>query len=103
MSKYNATVYQRYSSGALGTFVAHVETINDRLQMLRSNSLQCTGMEDKFLSEDIPQLGGLKGDAAYDVYIRSTAKDSEFVIVLDDCQGYKDRLLGLALPPEYQV
>lgn len=107
MSKYNATVYQLYydNSEAKGTFVASVETINGKPQMLRSNSATCTGFEDKLITEDIPELDAKKGDAAYHVYMKQCAKKlgSYYHIVLGDCEGYKNRLRQMALPPTYQL
>lgn len=104
MSKYNATVYQTWKdSPGRGTFVASVQMMNDRLQMLRSNSIQCTGYEDKIATKDDDELGIRAGDAIYDWYIRYRNPDHIYEIAMDDCEGYKNRLRGLGLPPAYKA
>jgi hypothetical protein len=82
-SRYNATVHQSIDGKAIGTFLAEV---NAEGKMLRSNWIQFT----KYDGTDI-----------YDMYIRMSHEKSEFTIVLDGGQGYKNRLMGLMLPPEY--
>jgi hypothetical protein len=84
MSKYNATVYciDPRTGQEIGVFVAEV---NDEGRMLRSNAVQFTGLE---------------GTPRYDTYLRRTGH--QFRIVRDDCRGYRRRLLGLDLPPNYR-
>lgn len=82
--KYNATVYEYRDEKPYGVFVAEV---NNAGKMLRSNSVQCTGLE---------------GNERYDEYFKKVHPDSTFKIVMDDCDGYKQRLRGLALPPTYK-
>jgi hypothetical protein len=80
---YNATVYHEDAAGnPLGVFVAEV---SDAGLMLRSNWIQCTGLE---------------GRPAYDAYLRRTGHI--FRVVKDGCAGYRQRLAGLSLPPAYQ-
>ena len=81
-SKYNATVYQSIDGKGFGTFLAEV---NEAGKMLRSNWIQFTQYD---------------GTDIYDMYIRMSHEKSEFTIVRDNGQGYKNRLMGLALPPE---
>jgi hypothetical protein len=82
-SIYNATVYSVVNDKVSGCFVANV---NENGKMLRSNWIQCTGYE---------------GTEVYDEYLRLCHPNEDFVIVKDNGQGYKDRLCGLMLPPEY--
>jgi hypothetical protein len=83
VGNYNATVYREDAEGKpLGVFVAEV---NEAGLMLRSNWIQCTGLE---------------GTAAYDAYLKRTGHT--FRVVKDGGAGYRRRLLGLALPPAYQ-
>jgi hypothetical protein len=84
MSEYNATVYRidPRTGEELGVFVALVD---DQGRMLRSNWLQCTGLE---------------GTPRYDEYVRRTGHT--FRIVRDGCRGYRERLAGLNLPPAYR-
>jgi len=98
---YNATVYETRKNGQedWGTFVAEVEEIGGKFQMLRSNACCCTGYEGKI---GIEKTTGNRV-AYYDLYMRLRNPDSEYQIVLDDCQGYKNKLSGLNLPPAYQV
>ena len=96
---YNATVHETKNGEDWGTFVAEVEEIGGKLQMLRSNAVSCTGYEGKI---GIEKTTGNRV-AYYDLYMRLTHKDSEFQIVMDNCQGYKNRLNGLSLPPAYKV
>jgi hypothetical protein len=81
---YNATVYRydRNTGEEIGIFVAEV---NDAGQMLRSSAVQFTGLE---------------GSPRYDAYLRRTG--DRFRIVRDGCQGFRDRLHRLNLPPRYQ-
>ena len=82
MGSYNATVYHLDGQGnELGVFVAEVD---EEGRMLRSNWLQCTGLE---------------GTPRYDEHLRRTGH--QFRVVKDGCRGYRRRLLGLALPPAY--
>ena len=84
MKRYNATVYRldAQTGEVLGVFVAEVDAEG---RMLRSNWIQCTGLE---------------GTPRYDAYLRRTGHT--FRVVRDDCAGYCARLLGLDLPPAYQ-
>jgi hypothetical protein len=108
MSKYNATVYGYDADGQqISTSVCHAIERNGRLQMFAANGLQCTGYEGKVFSKDEPNLGVKKGDAVYDWYYRQREIGSDRLIVrieivLDDCEGYKNRIKGLALPPAYK-
>lgn len=88
---YNATVYEYRDGKHISTFVAEV---NEKGEMLRSNALQYTGYEGKYLKD---------GRAAYDVYFRSLLPNSEFKIVNDNCEGYKRKIMGLAVPPTYKA
>lgn len=95
---YNATVYEKDEQGQdFGTFVAEVAEIGGKIQMLRSNFLQYTGYEGK--------VGTLKDTgrevAIYDLYIHQRFPDHSFTIVQDNCEGYKNRLSGMSLPPAY--
>ena len=85
MNAYNATVYRldALTGQELGVFVAEVD---EQGRMLRSNWLQCTGLE---------------GSPRYDAYLRRTG--DVFRIVRDGCQGYRARLLGLDLPAAYHA
>lgn len=82
---YNATVYRYTPEGAhVSTFVAEVDGEG---MMLRSNSVQCTGLE---------------GTPAYDAYVRAGAFSGYALqIVRDGAQGYRKVLTGMALPPAY--
>ncbi len=84
MSRYNATVYRldAQTGEVLGVFVAEVDAQG---RMLRSNWVQCTGLE---------------GTPRYDAYLRGTG--NAFRIEQDGCAGYRARLLGLDLPPPYR-
>jgi hypothetical protein len=80
---YNATVYRLDAAGTeIGCFAAEV---NDAGQMLRSNTVQFTGLE---------------GSPRYDAYLRRSGH--QFRVVRDGGDGYRRRLLGLALPPAYR-
>jgi len=79
MSSYNATVRSRRSGKPFGIFVASVRELNGRIQMLRSNAVTCTGMEDKF---------DIDGNSLYDTYFRNTHSDEELEITIDNCEGY---------------
>jgi hypothetical protein len=85
MGQYNATVYRLdpETGEVVGVFVAEVD---DEGRMLRSNWVQCTGLE---------------GTPAYDAYLRRCG--SRFEVVRDGCAGYRRRLLGLDLPPPYRT
>jgi len=83
-SKYNATVYQVRNGKVVSAFMAQV---NEEGKLLRSNWLQCTGLE---------------GTPAYDERIRSLVAES-LSIVHDNGEGYKNCLRGLMLPPSYTV
>lgn len=80
---YNATVYHIYPSNIRSTATAKVKELNGRLQILRSNMVQCTGLEDKLTSN---------GDAAYHAYLERTHPGHKFEIELDNCQGYRQAL-----------
>jgi hypothetical protein len=83
MSQYNATVYHEDAEGhPLGVIAAEVDAEG---RMPRSNWIQCTGLE---------------GTPAYDAHLRRTGH--VFRVVRDGGAGYRQRLLGLALPPAYQ-
>lgn len=82
---YNATVYQYRNGQHYSTFVAEVTPAG---VMLRSNAVQCTGLEG---SED------------YDSYVRHVAfPEAELRVEPDGCAGYQNMLAGLALPPAYR-
>jgi len=83
MAKYNATVLRLdpVTGAELSCFVAEVD---EQGRMLRSNAFQFTGLE---------------GSPRYDGYLRRCGH--QFRIVKDDCLGYRQRLLGLQLPPGY--
>jgi hypothetical protein len=116
MSTYNATVRSFRTNQETGeeipwgTFVAAVEEINGRFQMLRANSVTCTGYEDRFLGSavEIPSRTGGEpyraedGDAAFDLYLRATTPDLRYEIVLDNCAGYWNAVRGINLPPAYK-
>jgi hypothetical protein len=100
---YNATV-RTYRDGELwGTFVAEAVELNGRLQMLRANSIQFTGFENRLLKADVPEMGGKAGDAAYDVFYRNRFPDLTWPIEMDGGEGYRQALRGLALLPTYNV
>jgi hypothetical protein len=82
--KYNATVFRLdpLTGEELGIFLAEVD---EQGRMLRSNSLQCTGLE---------------GSPRYDAYLRSTGH--QFRVERDGGVGYRRRLAGLNLPPAYR-
>jgi hypothetical protein len=104
-TNYNATVYETTASGHIGTFVAHVENINGRPQMTRSNAVQCTGYEDQIsrLKVDVDGFGKAGEEVAtYDFYMRRRNPDSTFQIVIDNCDGYRNALSGTNLPPAYK-
>jgi len=83
---YNATVTTFKDGKLRSVFVAEVDAGGN---MLRSNAVQCTGLE---------------GTAAYDSYVRRNAfHGCELAIALDGCQGYRSVLRGLSLPPAYRV
>jgi len=73
---YNATVYHTDAKTGqeIGVFVAEVD---DEGRMLRSNWIQCTGLE---------------GTPRYDAYLRRTGY--QFRIERDGCRGFRNRLLG---------
>jgi hypothetical protein len=83
-SSYNATVERldAKTGEVLGVFVAEVD---DAGKMLRSNSVQFSGLE---------------GTPQYDAYLRRTG--DQFRITKDGGAGYRQRILKLALPPAYQ-
>ena len=84
MSRYNATVTRidPDTGEVIGCFLAEVD---DAGRMLRSNWLQFTGVE---------------GTPKYDAYLRRMG--AEFRVARDGGEGYRRRLLGLALPPAYR-
>jgi hypothetical protein len=75
---YNATVYRSSADGQhVSTFVAEATPAGT---MLRSNAVQCTGLE---------------GSERYDAYVRSVAFAGHVLRVeLDGCAGYKRQLSG---------
>ncbi len=83
MSTYNASVFRvdPATGQELGVFLAEVDAEG---RMVRSNSVQFTGLE---------------GKAAYDSYLRRCGH--EFRVERDGGEAYRRRLLGLALPPAY--
>src|SRR5262245_25156016 len=85
VSCYNATVYRTdpATGEELGVFAAEVDAAG---RMLRSNWLQCTGLE---------------GTPRYDAYLRRSGH--VFRVDRDGAAGYRRRLLGLALPPAYRT
>ena len=85
MKGYNATVYRVKGGKVISVFVCETHP-QDSTKMIRSNAIQYTGLE---------------GTLDYDKYIREQYKDSYLNIVLDNCEGYKRKLRGLALPPTY--
>lgn len=101
---YNATVTEFKNGEKYATFVAEVEEIDGRLQMLRGNGISCTGYEGKVATLKPSALADkYPGEVAlYDLYIRESSPKSEFVIALDGCAGYKNLLSGLDLPPAYK-
>lgn len=86
MATYNATVYRVDAQGReVSAFTAEVTPAG---VMLRSNAVQCTGLE---------------GTEAYDAYVRSNAFDGYTLrIEQDGCAGYRNRLRGLMLPATYR-
>jgi hypothetical protein len=72
--KYNASVFCKVNGKLSGVFCAEV---NEHGKMLRSNFAQCTGYE---------------GTEAYDTYLRLRFPNEEYVILLDNCQGYKSAI-----------
>lgn len=90
---YNATVIETWSDGTIGYFVAEVTMINGKLQMLRSNALQCTGYEGKIGTLKAGELSTKYGSevAFYDVYYRESNPTKTLQIVLDNCEGYKNQ------------
>jgi len=78
VGNYNATVTRidPLTGQELGVFVAEVD---EQGRMLRSNAVQFTGPE---------------GRPEYDAYLRRSGH--QFRIAKDDCDGYRQRLLGLA-------
>lgn len=96
---YNATVYETHNGEDWGVFVAEVAEIGGKLQMLRGNGVSCTGYEGKIgrnkeTGEEV---------AVYDFYMRLRNPESEFRIVMDNCAGYKNRLMGMGIPPTYKA
>lgn len=93
---YNATVTETWSDGTVGTFVAEVAMINGKLQMLRSNALQCTGYEGKTGTLKAGSLADKYGYevAFYDVYYRESNPTKKLEIVLDNCEGYRNQFKG---------
>jgi hypothetical protein len=85
MSRYNATVRRLdpQTGAELGVFLAEVD---EQDRMLRSNAVQFTGLE---------------GSVRYDQYIRRCG--DRFEVTRDGGDDYRRRLLGLALPPAYQL
>jgi hypothetical protein len=81
---YNATVYRidPQTGGELGVFLAEV---NEEGGMLRSNSVQFTGLEGTPRYHDYLLRGG-----------------HTFRIERDGGRGYRERLAGLGLPPAYR-
>lgn len=90
---YNATVIETWSNGTIGHFVAEVIEINGKLQMLRSNALQCTGYEGKTGTLKAGELANKYGSevAFYHVYFMESNPTKTYQIVLDNCQLYKDQ------------
>lgn len=82
---YNATVWESWDGLTdVAVFVAEVDAAG---RMLRSNAVQCTGLE---------------GSPRYDEYLRQRYPDRSFRVVRDNCAGYRARIAGLALPPAYR-
>ena len=98
---YNATVIDEDDNGARGTFVAEVEKINGKLQMLSANWVKTYRYENKRFVEDVPELNAKKGDSIFHTYILSQHQKSRFTIYLDDCERYKKLLSGLDIPESY--
>jgi hypothetical protein len=75
---YNATVYRADADGNhVSTFTAEATPAG---VMLRSNAVQCTGLE---------------GSERYDAYVRSVAFAGHTLRVeLDGCAGYKRQMSG---------
>jgi hypothetical protein len=78
---YNATAYEIRNGKRVSCFVVE---LNEAGKILRSNSVQCTGLE---------------GTEAYDSYLRLSHKELE--IVRDGCDGYRNVVRSLNLPPTY--
>lgn len=72
--KYNASVFCKVNGKLSGVFCAEV---NECGKMLRSNFAQCTGYE---------------GSEVYDAYLRLRFPNEEYMIVLDNCQGYRSAI-----------
>lgn len=101
---YNATVTAFRDGEVYYTFVAEVAEIGGRLQMLRGNGVSCTGYEGKVATLKPGELATkYPGEVAlYDLYLRETHPKDEFVIAVDDCAGYRNKIAGLDLPPAYK-
>jgi hypothetical protein len=86
VATYNATVYRDDDEGnLLSVFTAQATPAG---VLLASSAVQCTGLE---------------GTEAYDGYVRRNAFAGDTLrVVLDNCQGYKDRIRGLAVPSAYK-
>ena len=89
---YNATVYEIRDGKLHSRFVAEAHMLAGRVQMYRSNALQCTGFEGAVVTEDAPEHGFKSGDCVYDSYLRAVHPDSTFVIDFDDCEGYRSAI-----------
>jgi hypothetical protein len=79
---YNATVYRTMDDRTISVFVAEVDSAG---YMLRSNAVQCTGLE---------------GTREYDAYFeRNCLQAGETIsITKDGGEGYRARLRGYSLP-----
>lgn len=74
---YNATVRRYDGERLISVFTAQADGNGT---MLRSNAVQCTGLE---------------GTPAYDAYVRSNAfAGYRLEVDVDGCAGYKRHLLG---------
>ena len=84
MSRYNATVRRidPLTGEEIGIFLAEIDEAG---RMLRSNAIQFSGLE---------------GTVRYDQYLRRTGH--RFDVTRDGGEGYRRRLLGLAVPPAYR-
>ena len=83
---YNATVY-RYDAEGNEVSVFAADATWDGV-MLRSNAVQCTGLE---------------GTEAYDAYVRRYAFEGYTLMVTqDDGEGYRRRISRLGIPATYR-
>lgn len=73
---YNATIFEirdPHKNGELQLWSTFVAEVDSKDRMLRSNAIQCTGLE---------------GSPEYDKYIRARLPESTFEIIHDNCEGY---------------